>query len=345
MSTAVQHDNIFNLMKGLAIISVVVGHCSVASIEGFVNQYHLATFYFVAGYFFKPAYLDALKTFIVKRIKRLYLPFVSYGLMFLLLHNVFCLLRLYPVGDIYSIDNFFRNGLRLFFQLTSFEPFMGAMWFAPSLLIVSIVYVVVRKAWPATKSGGVILCFLIGFICLKMGVKNPYCIWDAMATVAIFHLGCVGRERQWLQRYVGSVVTIVCIILMVVIYLWGGIVRFQASSMSNNNPLLFFVVPLAGVIMVYGVSKWISHTWLDKVISLCGDYSFEIMALHFISFKTVAIVHIWAEGGSIANLADFPVYAENLAWWTPLYVIVGCAVPIMVFKLMTVIKNELRSLW
>ena len=148
------YNNKFSIMKGIAILSVVIGHCSPPIIEGFVNQYHLATFYFVAGYFFKPAYLDAPKIFIVKRIKRLYLPFVSYGLMFLLLHNVFCLLRLYPVGDIYSIDNFFRNGLRLLFQLTSFEPFMGAMWFAPSLLIVSIVYVVVRKAWPATKSGG-----------------------------------------------------------------------------------------------------------------------------------------------------------------------------------------------
>lgn len=46
-----QHDNVFDIMKGLAIISVVAGHCSVPIIEGFVNQYHLATFYFVAGYF------------------------------------------------------------------------------------------------------------------------------------------------------------------------------------------------------------------------------------------------------------------------------------------------------
>lgn len=69
------------------------------------------------------------------------------------------------------------------------------------------------------------------------------------------------------------------------------------------------------------------------------------MALHLISFKIVTIVHIGTEGGSVANLADFPVYAENLAWWTPLYVIVGRAVPIMVFKLITAIKNKLRSLW
>ena len=158
-----------------------------------------------------------------------------------------------------------------------------------------------------------------------------------ISLVAIFHLGSVRREHQWLQRYVGSMATIVCVILMTGIYLLGGIVRFQVSAMSDNNPLLFFIVPLVGVMIVYGVSRWISRTWLDKAISLCGDYSFEIMALHLISFKIVTIVHIGTEGGSVANLADFPVYAENLAWWTPLYVIVGRAVPIMVFKLITAI--------
>lgn len=153
MSTA-QHDNIFSLMKGFTIISVVVGHCSVASVEGFVNQYHLATFYFIAGYFFNPAYLDVPKTFIVKRIKRLYLPFVSYGLMFLLLHNVFCHLGLYPADGIYTVSDFVHNRLKLILCLTSYELFMGAMWFAPSLLMVSIAYVAARKACQPQNRGG-----------------------------------------------------------------------------------------------------------------------------------------------------------------------------------------------
>lgn len=142
---AQQHDSVFDIMKGVAIISVVADHCSLPVIEGYVNQYHLATFYFVAGYFFKTSYIDNVKTFVVKRIKRLYIPFVYYGLVFLLFHNVFCSLGLYPSGDIYSTDDFVHNGLCLLFQLTSFEPFMGAMWFATSLLIVSIIYVALRK--------------------------------------------------------------------------------------------------------------------------------------------------------------------------------------------------------
>lgn len=184
MSTA-QHDNIFSLMKGFAIISVVIGHCSVASVEGFVNQYHLATFYFIAGYFFNPAYLDVPKTFIVKRIKRLYLPFMSYGLMFLLLHNVFCHLGLYPADGIYTVSDFVHNGLTIL-CLTSYEPFMGAMWFAPSLLMVSIAYVAARKAWPTTKSGGGDFMFSDWIYMLKNGRKKP-----------VLHLECDGYSSNF----------------------------------------------------------------------------------------------------------------------------------------------------
>lgn len=335
---AQQRDNVFDIMKGLAIISVVAGHCGVSVVEGFVNQYHLATFYFVAGYFFSPRYVDDTKSFVVKRIKRLYLPFVCYGLAFLLLHNVFCSMGLYRTDAVYSTGDFFRNGLRLLFQLASFESFMGAMWFASSLLTVSVVYVAVRKI--SRPHGGVILCTIIGFLCIELHVKNPLCIWNAMIVVMIYHLGAIFKKCQLLQRYVNSGVTLICVALTVGFYMSGGIVRLQPSEMISNNPLLFFVVPIIGVTMVYGVSKWISRTRIANTIALCGDCSFEIMALHFISFKLVAVAHVFIEGGGFAHLSDFPVYGENLAWWTPLYVLVGCAVPIAASYLIKNVKSS-----
>ncbi len=342
--TAQQRDNVFDIMKGLAIISVVAGHCGVPVVEGVVNQYHLATFYFVAGYFFSPHYIDDAKSFVVKRIKRLYLPFVYYGLAFLLLHNVFCSLGLYRADAVYSTGDFFRNGLRLLFQLASFEPFMGAMWFAPSLLMVSVIYIGVRKICGQycikTAWGGVILCVFAGLVCINLHVKNPLCIWNAMIVVMIYHLGAVFKKHQLLQRYVNSGVTLTCIALTASLYLLGGIVRLQPSEVILNNPLLFFVVPIVGVAMVYGVSKWISRMRIANTIALCGDCSFEIMALHFISFKLVAVAHVFIEGGGFAHLSDFPVYGENLAWWTPLYVLVGCAVPIAASYLIKNVKSS-----
>lgn len=85
----IQKNKVFSLMKGIAIISVVIGHCADSRhyLDCFVNQYHLAVFFFVAGYFFKENNVECAKTFISKRIKSLYIPFVLAGIGFLLLHK------------------------------------------------------------------------------------------------------------------------------------------------------------------------------------------------------------------------------------------------------------------
>lgn len=96
MSLNYKYNPTFAIMKGFAIFSVVLGHCAPFDfIEKFVNQYHLAVFFFVAGYFFKEKYLDNPHVFFWKKIKSLYLPYIAYCLTFLLLHNVFYKINLY----------------------------------------------------------------------------------------------------------------------------------------------------------------------------------------------------------------------------------------------------------
>ena len=55
MTTIDQRENshVFSIMKGLGIIFVVAGHTAYSPVHNFVYLFHLAVFYFVAGYFFK----------------------------------------------------------------------------------------------------------------------------------------------------------------------------------------------------------------------------------------------------------------------------------------------------
>ena len=76
-------------MKGLGIIFVVVGHTSYSPVHNFVYLFHLAVFYFVAGYFFKDKYIDDKLLFLWKKIKSLWFPLIGYGIVFMLLHNLF----------------------------------------------------------------------------------------------------------------------------------------------------------------------------------------------------------------------------------------------------------------
>ena len=103
------YNQTYAIMKGLAIASVVIGHCQpTPSVGMWVNQYHLAVFFFVAGYFFKESYLDTPRQYVRKRIRRLYVPFVEFGLVFLLLHNLLASCHIY--GNVLTTAEILRGG-------------------------------------------------------------------------------------------------------------------------------------------------------------------------------------------------------------------------------------------
>ena len=138
-----------NNMKGIAIISVVIGHCTLSSFaEQYVNQYHLAVFFFVSGYFFKEKYIDDKRTFVWKKVKKLYLLYVVSGLLFLLFHPL--LEWLFVYNQPLTWNEYGKEIVDLTLRLTSNNAMMGAMWFCPALLGVSLLafgLFCVSKGW------------------------------------------------------------------------------------------------------------------------------------------------------------------------------------------------------
>lgn len=132
------HDSTISVMKGIAIIGVVVGHCRISQwAENFVNQWHLATFFFVAGMCFKDKYTSQPQLYIKRRMRSLYVPFVEFGLLYLALHNF--LYWIHCAGNAYTFREMGRELFNLTIRFSSNEALMGAMWFCPALLFTSII--------------------------------------------------------------------------------------------------------------------------------------------------------------------------------------------------------------
>ena len=111
MTTIDQRENshVFSIMKGLGIIFVVAGHTAYSPVHNFVYLFHLAVFYFVAGYFFKDKYIDDKLLFVWKKIKSLWFPLVGYGIVFMLLHNLFFRAHFYNplTSHLYTRQDYF----------------------------------------------------------------------------------------------------------------------------------------------------------------------------------------------------------------------------------------------
>lgn len=186
-------------MKGIAIIAVVLGHCAAFRFTDlFVNQWHLAVFVFVGGYLFNTS--KALKDpcgEILKKIKRLLIPFLIACMAFMLLHNFFYELRI--LGDRLTFEAFL-HGLKRLALLTTDEPMLGAMWFCPAMFFISLMEIVLYNCICRIRHGtvskkGFVFVLFLPFIVSSLSLyifhlPSPYCIW---------HYGVMSFFLRWEQ--------------------------------------------------------------------------------------------------------------------------------------------------
>ena len=84
------HDTAFSIVKALGIAAVVISHAAIRTpLETVTYYFNTAVFFFVAGYFFDDGQTAAPWRFTVRKLRRLYLPYVALGTLFVLLHNKF----------------------------------------------------------------------------------------------------------------------------------------------------------------------------------------------------------------------------------------------------------------
>ncbi len=154
-------DDKVTIAKAIAIILMVFGHaiaylsdvkeCSISGLYGwtydFIYMFHMPVFFFLAGYCFKEKYLSTPKVFFMKRVKGLYKPFVKWGLIFLLLHNMFCYLHIYNeeygVPGLASVPyvwkDFAVHALHIVTRMTDAEHMLGGYWFLHTLFFASLI--------------------------------------------------------------------------------------------------------------------------------------------------------------------------------------------------------------
>ena len=77
-----------SITKGIAIILMVIAHAEAPGwLCRFIFEFHMPLFFITAGFFFSLKYLNDEATFVKKRVKGLYWPFVKWAIFFLIIHN------------------------------------------------------------------------------------------------------------------------------------------------------------------------------------------------------------------------------------------------------------------
>lgn len=170
-------------------------------------------------------------------------------------------------------------------------------------------------------------------------------IWGRVATVWIFILGFIVSSIG-LKKWMNEPWVIVVSWLIIILALVDG--RFVGCQINEavNWPLWAPLVFVAGILIAYNVAMIMDGSVVGNIIGFIGDFSFSIMAFHFIGFNLVNYSRSLFFDG--VNVSAFPIDISDFYYWMPVYFLVGIAFPILLSlsyaKTKQAIKNRISIL-
>lgn len=326
-SATPSRSNYWDVVKGLGIIAIVLGH-SCHFIIAFVYLFHLALFFFVSGYLYnEKKYGDSPFLYFGVRLAGSWPRYVFYAAIFVLAHNFFIRQGLYANQEIYN-HTMMLTAICNSMSLSNTEPVQGALWFIPVWLVSSGIFA--GTVWfgrmlshrfdkPELKLWLMALANLgIGLVGVFLNMRKcgiSYNLQTALLVVPLYFFAYLIKNH--LPDFKKYLTWYGCIITGLALYLINTKLYIFVELASMNIPgMWFFPISVIGIYFVLSLAALAEKLkGAAKLLSFLGRYSFEIMALHFAVFKIIDLLYarLWLK--SIPpNLAAAPVSFTEELW-------------------------------
>ena len=342
-----KQNNIVTLTKAIGIILMVIGH---ALPKGYVAweviyTFHMPLFFIMSGYCFKEKYLDDAKSFVVRKIKGIYVPFVVFSMACMAFHNVFCHLYIYEPTWLYDWKNYLWETGRIVTRMHNAGGMFGAAWFLKELFWGNLIFYATLRLVNMLNGKwrlkiGKELATVIGLLVLTeivnvFDLRIPYfCITTKSVRAAFFiAFGYLWKQRDWqLNKYVvwiGGLVSIAAVLLI------------ENAGCLTSGPIrmtLRLIPAILGTMSVFELCRLIVESrksivgYMDRGLEYVGQHTLSIMMLHMLAFKLVSYVLIKIYNLPIEQLAsqDHAMYEYTTSNFVIfcLYVVVGTCLPL-----------------
>ena len=363
-----KRDTTISICKGIAIILMVIAHAEAPGwLCKIIFEFHMPLFFITAGYFFSLRYLDDEATFVKKRIKGLYWPFVKWSVFFLIIHNwmfdIGVLNERYgnEMGGVthpYTWHQIQQNLWNIFTAMGGYDQFLcGAFWFFRGLFVASILYLILYKVIGNRKATPYLICLLMLVLCgwkTHEGLRIVTLVQGGYRDMmGCFFFGCgfifrqfVDRYNQWASRYHASIWSTA--LFGIVVGLFSVYLTANMNWRSTYTQFLSLPVPaLLGFLMTYNISSWIDkhEGKFKQFLTYTGDHTLYIFIFHIVSYKVVSLIKIWYYGLDIHQIGCHMViheYSQQDYFWI-LYTIAGVGIPLGFTILNDKIKERIRE--
>lgn len=263
-----------NIIKGLAILLIILGHNHIlcpkySQLFSYLYSFHVTVFFILPFFYNKQVCLN--KNSIYKVVKRTYIPFLWFFFFCLIINYLYnrrvsCWSEI--VCGIFSIGGYgCRNTCGFVFP-----------WFLPAFCMMSLFRIFASKyKWLS------IIFLIIGLSCMidysyftwmvVFKYFNPFYVIQACYyyTLGLLSLYAFHYIPQW--KNIGPV-----IFILLSIFVFTGIIK------SSSIPYLF---SLTGFVLIYWISEKLSHI---KLLVVFGRNSLYIYLLHVFIYNSMELI-------------------------------------------------------
>ena len=275
-----------DVCRGLLIVFMILGHTG-SPLTKWIYSFHMPAFLFLSGYTAK--HNDSLVRFVIKKGKRLVLPYVVWNVCFILFYSL-----LSAKGIFVFFAEPFTVTVPDFFKHLATANLGGATWFLPVLFEISMVYQVLHMVLKKVKIPQVtpyvgILIGICGFWLCDNGHYMPYMFDLCLYGLLYYSMGQLFASEQVLQKKIPEKEMIVLCVAVIFVF------AMQYPNLIMNWPTRAFtglmedvVCAVCGVYVCYRISlKLCQMETTKKILSFWGKHSMGILIGHFLAFRII----------------------------------------------------------
>lgn len=355
MNISSKNKEYWNIVKGIGILSIVIGHIN-KTLSSYVYLFHLVIFFFVSGYLYsEDKYGDNPFLNFMSRLKTNWKKYFAFSTIYVLLHNIFLQIGIIINTTKYSFIDIIMQLINSML-LQCYETLAGALWFVPVLILASTLFGSIiffgrkiskmfNKKWLKH-----IIIILIGIafsiIGVIMNMKNMGLFYHSQTSILVIPIFIIAYYVRYIKDINPFLKWYAFIPSIIFLYLCVNKFSWSIELSENHIPsYMFYVISIVGIYICLYLSKiLLKLKYIKKYFMLIGKYSFEIMALHFFCIKLTDVVYAGIKGETNSLVYGIFPTAYNEIWL--IYVIVGtllpCIIMILYKKITELIKVKLK---
>lgn len=264
-----------DIAKGLSIILVVYGHCGLAALPPLADwfgAFRMPFFFFVSGILFSSDKYPTFKSFLKKRYRTLYRPFIIFSFVVAL-------------GYIFVYEDWSDKLL----QVIKLGWGGYALWFIPVLSLTEILYYIICRNYLNVKTRLVVIffCAVLGWYAYKLNFFNPHNLWFSLTAVLFYGLGnIIGKRMSIFFKEQSSKVILVMAMGFLVASMFYRLNNKPEFAINNLATPFTYIAAFGGLLMMCCLAEIISrHTpkslnLVKKTFISAGKNSYIILAFH-----------------------------------------------------------------